>query len=415
MQLTPEVFTESETARNEKLITTSSQEADNILNKVKQIFFAVWNGKGWMTSKQVAEFYEVSEETIDTNFKRHRKEFRSDGVELVRSKELEEVRFIMNLTSSVSCVNLFSPRAVMRMGFILRDSEVAKQVRSTALDVIEAIPSLMTTLKLECLNSFQEQPLGSKDKPITEITKDIKNGYGWAGNEDLLEEWLIALAGYASLNPQRQIPIRTQYKTTKNKTRRLDLMLKPENPIFLGMERIIVVNEIKSNYISIEDIKDTYYTKEYIDLAYLQFKHRFRVPRITNLPIRLIFQFVSPCGITEEALKALQEIQAHADTKYSEKIYIESVRLDEFVWNQIYPAIRSTYRDEDGEIGRQFFYVREKIHQLCLEICNPDLWVDDFKKLRQKSYVAIKGRDRMFLPGHTELLLESHSIQNKLT
>lgn len=408
MQFSPEVFTESQTARNDRLITTSSQDAENTLNKVKQIFFAVWNGRGWMTSKQVAEFYDVSEETIDANFKRHKDEFYSDGVELVRSKQLEEVRCIMHLASSVSSINLFPPRAVMRMGFILRDSEVAKQVRTAALDIIEAIPSLVTTLKLECLNSLKEQPLGSNNKPITEITTDIRNGYGWAGNEDLLEEWLIALSGYANLNPQRQIPIRTHYKTSKNKTRRFDLMFKPETG-FLPISTIIVVNEIKSNYISVEDIKDTYYTKEYIDLAYSRFKSY-----LIKFRRNLIFQFVSPCGITEEALKALGEVQEHANQKYSNKISIESVRLDDFVWNQIYPAIGATYRDKDGEIGRQFLYVRERIHQLCLEICNPDLWVDSFKNLRQESYTAIKARDRMFLPGHDELLLQSHTIQNRL-
>lgn len=403
MQFSPEVFTESPTARNDRLITTSSQEAENILNKVKQIFFSVWNENEWMTAKQVAEFYEVPEETINTNFKRHKDEFYCDGVTLLRGIDLSDARFIMNLASKTSSVNLFPPRAVMRMGFILRDSEVAKKVRSAALDMIEAIPHLVTTLKLECLNSFKEPPLGSKEKPITEITDEIKNGYGWVGKEDLLEEWLVILAAYAKLNPQRQIATRTHYKTTKNKTRRFDLMFRPEVSLFVKMEHIVVVNEIKSNYISVEDIKNTYYTKEYIDLAYSNFRHIFKYPTEPSL----IFQFVSPCGITDEALKVLQEVQEDADQKYNDKIYIESVRLDDFVWNQINPAIRSTYRDEDGEIGKQYVYVKGKVHQLCLEICNPDLWVEKFVEFRGDTYKAIKERNRMFLPGHTEVLLKS--------
>ncbi|MBD2569875.1 hypothetical protein [Anabaena lutea] len=403
MGFSQEIFIESRTARDNQLSTSSSQEAENILNKVKQIFFAVWDGEGWMASKQVAEFYEVPEETIDTSFKRHRDEFQSDGVQVLRGKALEDVRFIMNLTSSKApSIKLFPPRAVMRMGFTLRDSEIAKQVRNVALDMIEALPSLVANdtliLKLEYLASFKEPPLGSKDNPITEITKDIRNGYGWAGSEDIMEQLIVSLASYANLSPWRQVAQRTYYKTSKNKARRFDLLFQPKVSMYKKLSNVVILNEFKSNYIDYEDVKYAYEVKRYIDLAYNQFIHRSRLVMPSS---SLVFQFISPCGITEDGLEALNEVQKHADEKYIEKIYIDAVRLDDFVWNQLYPAIRQTYQDEQGDIGNQFFYVKDKIIQICLEICNPDLWVDQYKTSRQEYYKAILNRDRYCLPGHS--------------
>ncbi|WP_392534315.1 hypothetical protein [Nostoc sp. C117] len=417
MEFSQEIFVESKTARDSQLLATSNSDAENILNKVKQIFFAVWEGSGWLTLKQVAEFYEVSEETIDANFKRHRDEFEADGIRLLRGQALNDARCIMHLASKTSSVNLFPPRAVMRMGFILRDSEIAKQVRNIALDMIEAIPSLVAndilTLKLESLFSFEDIPLGSKEKPIAEVTKDIKNGYGWAGSEDILEEWIVTLASYANLSPWRQVAQKVHYKTSKNKSRRFDLLLRPEVPMFKGLERIVIVSEIKSNYVTHEDIKDVYEVRRYVDLAYNRFRRFLNSNPYYLFQTSLVFQFISPCGITEEGVQALNEVQKHADEKYKEKVYIDAVRLDDFVWNQLYPAIKNTYKDPTGKIGNQFSFIKDKVNQICLEICNPDLWVEQYKESRWEYYKAIVERDRYCLPGHPSSVA-SKSLHSRL-
>ncbi|BAY29188.1 hypothetical protein NIES2107_10290 [Nostoc carneum NIES-2107] len=408
MELSPNIFVESRTARSNQLLAISTEEVEDILNKVKQVFFAVWQNSGWLTSKQVAEFYEVSEDTIDTNFKRHRDEFVSDGVKLIRGKTLHEVRFIMNLTSSIPSVNLFPPRAVMRMGFILRDSEVAKQVRNTTLDLIEKIPSLLPSdksiSKLESLLSFKNLPYGSRENPITEITEDIQNGYGWAGNEDLLEQWVISLASYADLSPWRQIAQRNYEVTSKNKTRRYDFLFRTSLPIFKDIEQATIICELKSNYINHEDISNIYYVKRYINLAYNRFSP-------TGKGKTLVFLFVSPCGITQEGVKILNEIQKDLSEKNNFDAYVDALRLDDLIWNKIYPAIKASYKDEQGRIGNQFVYVQEKIKQICLEICNPDIWVNKYKDERQKWYEEITNRDRSLLPGHTSLLSESQNTE----
>lgn len=111
------------------------------------------------TVKMVAEFYKVSEETIQTIVKRNRDELNSDGYKVWKVKEITElflnvhdeqieiekekyttvIYFNDNEGNYLSVPNkgkaLFTKRAVLRIGMLLRDSEVAKEVRSRLLDV----------------------------------------------------------------------------------------------------------------------------------------------------------------------------------------------------------------------------------------------------------------------------------------
>lgn len=57
-------------------------------------------------------------------------EFDSDGVEVLSGAALREVRRIMRLTSSTPKETIYTSAGALRMGFILRDSEVAKTVRT---------------------------------------------------------------------------------------------------------------------------------------------------------------------------------------------------------------------------------------------------------------------------------------------
>lgn len=147
----PEALTESKILRDKEIAKASKDQTQKILNKVKQLYFAIWQGTGRLTRQQVADFYGVAEETIDTNFRRHREEFLSDGVKVFAGEELRQLRFIMNLSPSSPKETIYTPRGVLRMGFILRDSEVAKQVRDVALNIIEGVGRLFSREVLEDL------------------------------------------------------------------------------------------------------------------------------------------------------------------------------------------------------------------------------------------------------------------------
>ncbi|NQE89752.1 phage antirepressor KilAC domain-containing protein [Nocardia terpenica] len=84
----------------------------------------------------VAEFYEVSIDVIRQTVVRNRDEFDTDGYRVVtRSafRAMFEESDKLSL-SSASSFALFSRRAVLRVGMLLRDSPVARRVRDYLLD-----------------------------------------------------------------------------------------------------------------------------------------------------------------------------------------------------------------------------------------------------------------------------------------
>lgn len=140
MDFSDDFLVESKAAREQGLAKLKAQHSEErILNKVKLLFFAVWQGVGRVSRHDLAEFYEVSVDTIDSNYQRNKDEFISDGVEVLRGNDLREVRRIMRLTSSTPKETIYTPAGALRMGFILRDSEVAKTVRTAAIRFIQGV------------------------------------------------------------------------------------------------------------------------------------------------------------------------------------------------------------------------------------------------------------------------------------
>jgi hypothetical protein len=86
-----------------------------------KIYIGVWQGVGRISREQLADFYEVSVATIDSNYQRNKDEFASDGVEVLRGVGLKDVRRIMRLTSKTPQETVYTPAGALRMGFILRD------------------------------------------------------------------------------------------------------------------------------------------------------------------------------------------------------------------------------------------------------------------------------------------------------
>jgi hypothetical protein len=142
----PEALTESKILRDKEIGKASEEQTRRILNKVKQVFFALWNGTGYLTLKQVAEFYEVGEEAVRSLCRpeRHKAELEADGVKTLRNQELKDAPVVLTGASKTSQLMVFPIRAVLRVGFILRDSEVARQVRDVALNIIEGVGRLLS-------------------------------------------------------------------------------------------------------------------------------------------------------------------------------------------------------------------------------------------------------------------------------
>ncbi len=90
-------------------------------------------------TKHVAEFYEVDVDLIRYHVKANRDELNTDGYRVISRSEFEsEFGSISNLDPKVRSIALFPRRAVLRVGMLLRDSDVARQVRDMLLDTERA-------------------------------------------------------------------------------------------------------------------------------------------------------------------------------------------------------------------------------------------------------------------------------------
>lgn len=122
-----------------------------VLDKVKKLLlipsFEV------MTLKQVADYYEVDPHTVEMICSRNSDELNSDGVCRKKVKDFLNSRHVrvekssytttfvyangLNITMSNGGLKVFPRRAILRIGMLLRDSEVAKEVRTQLLNIEE--------------------------------------------------------------------------------------------------------------------------------------------------------------------------------------------------------------------------------------------------------------------------------------
>lgn len=136
---------------NSKETRQALMERIEVLDKVKSLFLIP--GHEVMTTKQVAEYFEVDEAVIRQLYVRNREEIDSDGVAMKKSGdfgsdnlsrpnihkrgcvvfEYNGVQFEVN-NSGTRC---FSRRAILRIAMLLRDSRVAQEVRTQLLNVFE--------------------------------------------------------------------------------------------------------------------------------------------------------------------------------------------------------------------------------------------------------------------------------------
>lgn len=130
-----------------------------VLDKVKQLLLIP--EMNCMTIRQVAEYYEVDVHTIQICYDRNKKEIDLDGVTVktprhfkgilkVTScafKNLEQMngKLIVQIDDKTTLeipnrgIRMFPKRAILRMGMLLRDSQIAKEVRTQLLNITENV------------------------------------------------------------------------------------------------------------------------------------------------------------------------------------------------------------------------------------------------------------------------------------
>ena len=122
-----------------------------VLDKVGSLMML--SGLDYATSEQVAEYYGVDKTAIRSILNRSGNEFENDGLKNMSANEIkQEVETCGNLQQvsveravggliingvkfGYSSNTLLSKRAILRIGMMLRDSEVAKEIRTMLLNV----------------------------------------------------------------------------------------------------------------------------------------------------------------------------------------------------------------------------------------------------------------------------------------
>ena len=121
------------TAPNARAERDSLADRTEVLDKVKALI--LMPGTLYVTREMVANYFEVDVETIHKLVQRNRGELEANGLIMLRGQELVDMMSIANLDSRTRSLTVFTRRTVLDAAMLLRDSTVARRVRSHLLDV----------------------------------------------------------------------------------------------------------------------------------------------------------------------------------------------------------------------------------------------------------------------------------------
>lgn len=131
-------------------------ERIEVLDKVKQLFLIP--ELECMTVKQVADYYEIPLSTVNDQYQNNKLEFDEDGVisktpkdfkalnygdTVIKNMSQQNGKLVITLNDDTELIipnrgiKCFPKRAILRMGMLLRDSEIAKEVRTQLLNTFE--------------------------------------------------------------------------------------------------------------------------------------------------------------------------------------------------------------------------------------------------------------------------------------
>ena len=121
------IFLEDQVARTKNL------DRIDVLEKVGNLLLLP--NKDFATTKQVAEFFKVSIETVKSSIKDNKTELENNGLFLLKGQELKEFKasFDGNYSGLSKKINkdliLFKTKTILKLAFLLTNSEKAKQLR----------------------------------------------------------------------------------------------------------------------------------------------------------------------------------------------------------------------------------------------------------------------------------------------
>lgn len=142
----------------DKQLTNSNIDRQNILNnqyaineieKAVGIKGVIFEGSYRFTKQQIAEFYSVDDSTIKRYIKKYEAELTENGYDVLRAKRLKAFKLAINqmdvrdidapnieIDKKAPSIGIFDFRTFLNIGMLLTESEIAKELRRTILDIV---------------------------------------------------------------------------------------------------------------------------------------------------------------------------------------------------------------------------------------------------------------------------------------
>ncbi len=185
----------------DKNLTNSGITRQNILNnkyalqeiqKAVGVTGVLFEQEYRFTKKQVADFFEVSERTIDNYLEKHQKEIEKNGYVVLRGKSLIDYKLVYTKTfgnetdfvTKSTVLGIFNFRAFLNIAMLLTTSDKAKELRSVILDIVIDTINKRTGGNTKYINQRDE-----------EFVVNLLKG------EDYRKEFTDALRDYVDMGP----------------------------------------------------------------------------------------------------------------------------------------------------------------------------------------------------------------------
>lgn len=106
-----------------------------VLDKVKNVILLPYGDS--MTTDMVADYFEVGVSAIKSLVFDNEEEIVSDGYTVLEKEQLSSFKELCQIKSRARKISIFPRRAILRVAMLLRDSKVAKEIRTRLLDMSE--------------------------------------------------------------------------------------------------------------------------------------------------------------------------------------------------------------------------------------------------------------------------------------
>lgn len=180
-------------------LLTSKEMRENCVNRLEVLDkvgdLLLLSNTEYATTSQVATYYGVTTRHIEDLVSNNKEELISDGFGLKnansfiselnfgnkvtkqRGKFLVEINDGEILTFAPRGVNLFPKRAILRIGMLLRDSKIAKEIRTKLLDVVYDAQSIKTDNGNTIIENIVDEIGTERELILQKVEAEMKGDY----------------------------------------------------------------------------------------------------------------------------------------------------------------------------------------------------------------------------------------------